>query len=199
VRANALLGVFDLRYDLATGPLEGSLGSGLGGSRTRNTLTLRFEPPLVRRVERNLYRAALISYQRQRRFLMAAEDNILNDVRADVRQLRALAESYKLQARAVELAYAQVDSARSTLVAPPDPGARETAGNIAALTDQLLRAQAQLLRSQNALYTVWINYQVARTTTYLDLEMLPLDSRGLWNNEPLPDAPELAPVPVAAP
>lgn len=199
VRANALQGIFDMRYNLDTGPLLGATQPDIGGNGTRNTLTLRFEPPLVRRVERNLYRASLIGYQRQRRFLMAVEDNIINDVRADVRQLRATAESYKLQARAVELAYAQVDSARSTLVAPPDPGSRESAGNVAALTDQLLRAQAQLLRSQNALYAVWINYQIARTNTYLDLELLPLDARGLWTDEPLPPALELAPLPERAP
>ncbi len=199
VRANALQGIFDMRYNLDTGPLLGATTNGLGGNGTRNTLTLRFEPPLVRRVERNLYRASLIAYQRQRRFLMAVEDNIINDVRGDVRQLRALAQSYKLQSRAVELAYAQVDSARSTLVAPPDPGARESAGNVAALTDQLLRAQAQLLRSQNSLYAVWINYQVARTNTYLDLELLPLDARGLWTDEPHPPAHELAPLPEPAP
>lgn len=180
VRANALQGIFDVRYDLESGSRT---GPDLGGGLTRNALTLRFEPPLVRRIERNLYRASLIAYQRQRRFLMAVEDNIVSDVRSNVRQMRALAESYKLQARAVELAYAQVDSARSTLVAPPDPGARESAGNIAALTDQLLRAQAQLLRSQNALYTVWTNYQTARTNLYLDLELLPLDARGLWTDE----------------
>lgn len=189
IRANALQGIFDLRYDLVTGTLTGGgEGGRLGGNRTRNTITMRFEPPLVRRVERNLYRASLIAYQRQRRFLMAVEDNIVNDVRSEVRQLRALAEQYTLQSRAVELAYAQVDAARSTLIAPPDPAARENAGSIAALTDQLLRAQAQLLRSQNALYTVWVNYQTARTNLYLDLEMLPLDERGLWTHEPLPES-----------
>jgi hypothetical protein len=192
VQANSLLGQFDVRYDFETqSPVPGATPLALGGDRSKNTLTLRYDPPLVRVAERNLYRASLIAFQRQRRFLMAVEDNIANDVRADVRQLRALAESYKLQARAVELAYAQVDSARSTLVAPPDPAARESAGNIAALTDQLLRAQAQLLRSQNSLYTVWINYQAARVTLYLDLEKLPLDAKGLWLDDAnLSDTPK---------
>jgi hypothetical protein len=110
-----------------------------------------------------------------------------------VRQLRALAETYRLQCRAVELAYAQVDAARSTLTAPPDPSARESAGNIAALTDQLLRAQAQLLRSQNLLYTTWVNYHTTRTNLDLDLERLDVDERGLVNNEPLREPDPAAP------
>ena len=53
---------------------------------------------------------------------MAFEDNILTDVRADLRQLRQLAETYRLQQRAVELAYSQVDNARSHPPGPARPG-----------------------------------------------------------------------------
>ena len=194
VRANALQGVLDVRYDLNTGtPATDNEVFAFAGSRSRHALTFRAEPPFVRRVERNNYRAALISYQRQRRTLMAFEDNIINDCRADLRQLRSLAETYKVQQRSVELAYAQVDNARSTLLAPPDPTAREAAGSSAALTEQLLQAQNQLLQAQNALYTLWINYLNTRMNLYLDLELLPLDSRGLWTDG-LPQ-PELAPLP----
>lgn len=191
VRANALQGVLDVRYDLNTAtPASENEAFAFAGSRTRHALTLRAEPPFVRRVERNNYRAALISYQRQRRTLMAYEDNIINDCRADMRQLRSLAETYKVQQRSVELAYAQVDNARSTLLAPPDPTAREAAGSSAALTEQLLQAQNQLLQAQNALYTLWINYLNARMNLYLDLELLPLDSRGLWTDGlPQPELP----------
>lgn len=194
VRANALQGVLDVRYDLNTGtPATDNEVFAFAGSRTRHALTFRAEPPFVRRVERNNYRAALISYQRQRRTLMAFEDNIINDCRTDLRQLRSLAETYKVQQRSVELAYAQVDNARSTLLAPPDPTAREAAGSSAALTEQLLQAQTQLLQAQNALYTLWINYLNTRMNLYLDLELLPLDSRGLWTDGL--SQPELAPIP----
>ena len=37
------------------------------GSRTRHQLILNGELPLVRKLERNNYRASLIAYQRQRR------------------------------------------------------------------------------------------------------------------------------------
>ena len=196
VQANSLMGVFDVRYDLETrSPADRARGLELGGDRTRNTVTVRVEPPFVRRAERNAYRSALISYQRTRRSLMAFEDNILVDTRSDLRGLRQLAESYRLQQRAVELAYAQVDNARSTLVAPPDPAARDTAAAQAALTEQLLSAQTALVQAQNTLYSTWVAYTASRIEFLLDLELLTLDSRGLWTDEqPLPPPP-----PAAAP
>ncbi|MGL6075559.1 MAG: TolC family protein [Fimbriiglobus sp.] len=199
VAANSLEGTFDVRYDLnTTTPRDQASVMGFSGMRTSHVVTLRAEPPFVRRAERNQYRAALISYQRQRRNLQAFEDNIITDARGDLRSLRAFAETYKLQQRAVELAYAQVDNAASTLVAPPDPSAREGAGSIAALTQQLLNAQRSLLGAQNDLYTTWINYQTTRMELYLDLELLPLDSRGLWTDELSSTRPEQSTRPAAS-
>lgn len=120
---------------------------------------------------------------------MAFEDNIVTDARQDLRQLRQLAEAYLLQQRNIELSYAQVDNARSTFLAPPDPAARDSAGTVAALTQQLLEAQNSLLQAQNDLFQTWINYQNFRMTLYLDLELLPLDARGLWIDEPLQTPP----------
>ena len=185
VNANALQGVFDVRYDLDTNtPRNETSFLGFGGTRTRHRVTLQLEPPFVRRAERNLYRASLIGYQRSRRNLMSFEDNIITDSRSDLRNLRQLAESYYLQQRVVELAYAQVDNARSTFLAPPDPlSGRGAAGEAAALTQQLLEAQNSLLQAQNSLFSNWVTYQTLRMNLYLDLEMLPLDARGLWNDE----------------
>jgi len=184
VAANSLQGNFDVRYDLnASTPVGGNAGFfDVSGARTQHTVTLRLEPPFVRREERNQYRASLIAYQRQRRNLQAFEDNILTDTRQDLRNLRQLAETYVIQQRAIELGYAQVDNARSTFTAPPDPGVRESAGNVAALTQQLLDAQSALLQAQNDLYTTWMTYLTTRMDLYLDMELLPLDARGLWTN-----------------
>ncbi len=201
VRANALHGTFDVQYDLnTTTPRDEAAGLAFAGTRSRHTVTLRVEPPFVRRAERNQYRAALIGYQRSRRNLMAFEDNILADSRQDLRQVRQLAEAYGLQQRAVELSYAVLDNAQSTLVAPPDPAVRDTAASVAALTNQLLQAQSSLLRAQSDLYTIWVNYLTARMELYLDLELLPLDARGIWIDDTLtlPAAVE-RPGPVAPP
>jgi len=187
VRANALQGNFDVRYDLeSTTPRDEANGLGFSGPRTRHTVTLRIDPPFVRRAERNQYRTALISYQRSRRNLMAFEDSIITDARQDLRTLRQLAEAYQLQQRVVELAYSQVDNAISTFYAPPDPQARDSAAGVAALTQQLLEAQSSLVQAQNDLYTTWVNYLTARLEFFLDLELLPLDARGLWNDDALP-------------
>jgi len=181
VQANSLQGVFDVRYDMvANTPAGESRPFAFAADRTRHQLTLRAELPLVRRAERNNYRAALISYQRQRRNLMAFEDNIANDVRAGIRQLRALAELYRIQQRVVELGYSQVDNAQAVLLQPPDPQARADAGSAAALTQQVLQTQSSLLAAQNQLFTLWVSYLTARMQLYLDLELLHLNERGVW-------------------
>jgi outer membrane protein TolC len=195
VVANSLQGVFDVSYNwTSSSPANGDQPLLLGGTRNNHQVALNISPPFVRRLERNNYRAALISYQRSRRNLMSFEDNILLDSRTDLRNLRQLAEVYALQQRLVELSYAQVDNARQTFTAPPDPGsARGAAGDAAALTQQLVTAQTTLLRAQNNLYTTYTSYLTARIELYLDLELLPLDARGIWTDEPPPDAPQSDP------
>ncbi len=184
VQANSLQGVFNVAYDLNAGsPAGDNRPFAFSGSQTRHTLTFTGELPLIRRAERNNYRAALISYQRQRRTLMAFEDNIANDVRNDIRELRTQAQLYKIQQRVVDVGYSQVDNAKELLVAPPAPGAGNDAGSAAALTQQVLQAQSNLLTAQNALYTLWVNYLSARMNLYLDLELMQLDDRGVWDDE----------------
>ena len=184
VQANSLQGVFNVQYNLdAATPAGGNQPFGFSGDRTLNQLTINAELPLVRRAERNNYRAALISYQRQRRTLMAFEDNIANDVRNDIRELRTLAELYRIQQRVVELGYSQVDNAQAVLLQPPIPNAPTGAGDAAALTNQVLQAQSNLVQAQNQLYSIWVSYLTARMNLYLDLELLQLDDRGVWNDE----------------
>ena len=187
VQANSLQGVLNVQYNLnSTTPAAGTNPLAFSGDRTTSILTFNGELPLVRRAERNAYRSALISYQRQRRAVMAFEDNIANDVRADVRELRTIAELYRVQQRLIELGYSQVDNAQAILLQPPAPGDQNTAGNAAALTQQVLQAQNNLLQTQNTLYTIWVNFLISRMTFYLDLELMQLDERGLWCEESPP-------------
>lgn len=187
VQANSLQGVLNVQYNLnSTTPATGTNPLAFSGDRTTSILTINGELPLVRRAERNMYRSALISYQRQRRAVQAFEDNIANDVRADVRELRTIAELYRVQQRLIELGYSQVDNAQAILLQPPAPGDQNTAGNAAALTQQVLNAQNNLLQTQNQLYTIWVNFLISRMTFYLDLELMQLDERGLWCEESHP-------------
>jgi outer membrane protein TolC len=220
VQANSLLGVANVGYNFSTPSTPNANEPfALGGSRSTHQLVLSGELPLVRRAERNAYRTALIGYQRARRNLQATEDFILTDVRADLRNLRVLAENYRIQQRAVEVAYDQVENSLDVLQAPPQPDVRpagqppqpgsagtqtqQAAANASTLTLQLLNAQTSLLQAQNSLYTVWVNYLVARMTLYRDIERLPLDLRGVWIDEPCspPAHPEQLPTPrpVAGP
>jgi hypothetical protein len=188
VYANALFGIFNVRYNLTSNsPLGSAHPTDIGGSGNAHQLVLDAEPPLVRITERNNYRAALISFQRQRRFQQEAEDLAVQAVHGELYVLRQLADQYKLQQRQLELAYLTIDSSLESLQAPtappPPPGmaaSRTGADGPAALTQQLLSAQRSLPASQNALLTLWISYLNARLQLYRDLELMPLDERGVW-------------------
>jgi outer membrane protein TolC len=184
VQANSLFGVVNVQYhlDTANDPL-GSNPFGFQTGRTRQLLSLQTELPLTRRLERNEYRTALIAYERRRRQLQAAEDQVLLDVRTGLRALRVQAANYKIQQRAVPVAYSQRDNALETLRVPNPPGTASSAGNAAALTQQLLSAQQTVLQNENALYQFYLTYLINRLQLYRDMELMPLDPRGVWIDE----------------
>jgi hypothetical protein len=185
VFANALLGVFNVQYHLtANSPPGHAFPTDIGGSGTAHQLVLNGELPLVRVQERNNYRSSLIAFQRERRTLEEAEDLAVRSVRGEIHSLRVFAENYRIQQRQLELAYLTIDSSLEALQAPTPPGpARTGQDGPAALTQQLLTAQRTLPASQNGLLTVWINYLNARMQLYRDLELMPLDARGVWIDE----------------
>ncbi len=194
VAANALMGTFDVDYHLdAQSPALGGNPFALGGSRTRHELIFIATPPLVRINQRNAYRGTLVAFQQLRRNLMAYEDQLIFNVRFDLRQVRALANNFqRIQKRQIELAYMQVDQALQAFNQPQaPPGAdiqglvgpvadRPRVGDPAALTTQLLSTQGSLLRSQNDLYNTWITYVIDRMDLYRDMGVMPLDNRGVW-------------------
>jgi outer membrane protein TolC len=197
VFANALLGTFDVQYNATLmAPPPGAIGQAFhfDGHNTSHQIILNTELPLVRRIERNNYRAALIGYQRERRNLQAVQDQILLQVRSRLRRLKQLEETYRIQQRGLLLAYSQVNNSFETLQAPPDPGStRDTASAAASLTQQLISAQARVPISQANLYNTWVNYLIARMELYRDLELMRIDSRGVW----IDDIPATAPSPTA--
>jgi hypothetical protein len=184
VSANALLGTFNIEYHLQSlTPPNLDHPFAFSGSRSKNQLIFNGQLPLVRILERNNYRASLISWQRQRRTLMATEDNIMADVRSELRSLRVLAENYRIAQRATALAYLQVENSLETFRAPPVPTTALPGGggdSAAALTQQLLEAQRNLITAQNQLVTLWVQYLTTRMQLYRDLELMPLDPRGVW-------------------
>jgi hypothetical protein len=186
VYANTLLGVFNVSYNLdATSPPLKAQPLNIGGSATSHQLTLQTQLPLVRINQRNNYRASLIAFTRQRRALEEAEDITVQLVYGEIYALRLYAEQYKVQKRLLELAYLTIDSSLEALQAPTAPPAqagttRTSSDGPAALTQQLLAAQRTLPTAQNGLLTIWINYLDQRLQLYRDLELMPLDARGVW-------------------
>jgi hypothetical protein len=189
VTANALLGVLDVGYTLqaVTDPL-GKKPLAFSSARTENQLSLNFQLPLNRLLQRNAYRTALLNYQLARRNLMALEDTIAAQVRFDVRQLHLFAANYRIQQKNLESLYSQVENALEVIVAPADPDALKQTGtsgqaNAAALTNQYLSALNSLNNAQTKMYDIWLSYQATRMQLYLDLERMPLDNRGVWIDE----------------
>ncbi len=199
VAANALMGTFNVDYHVdASSPTGGSHPFAVGGSRTRHELIFTGQLPLVRILQRNNYRSTLIFFQQVRRSLMAFEDQLMFNVRLDLRQMRVLGFNYqRIQKRQIELAYMQVDQALQAFNQPQAPpgsadvlaglvgpvGGRPQVGDPAALTNQLLSTQGSLVRSQNDLYSTWITYIVNRMYLYRDMGVLFLDNRGVWIDE----------------
>lgn len=178
--ANALLGTFNVEYTLnsVTPPTQPFNFSAAG---TQQQLILQGQPPLVRKAQRNNYRAALINYQRSRRVLQSAEDFVAYAVRGEILLLRQQEENYRIQQRQVELAYLTVENSLDTFKAPPAPGQQvDTATRAAALTSQLISAQSALYAAQFAMTTIWITYLNTRLTLYRDMELMPLNLRGVW-------------------
>jgi hypothetical protein len=186
VFANALLAPVSVEYSLTSSTPAGQAKPlAFSGSRTQQELILNTELPLVRVQQRNNYRASLIAYQRSRRILQRGEDGVAFDVRQELISLRQLLENYRIQTRQVELAYMTVENALDTLQAPPTPlGAGQAGPDVAtraaSLTSQLISAQNSLYQANFTMTTIWISYLNTRDQLYRDMELMPLDSRGVW-------------------
>jgi hypothetical protein len=189
VFANALLSSLNVQYHLdSSTPAGAAQPFNFSASRTNQQLILNTELPLVRLPERNNYRACLINYQRYRRILTRAEDQVAFDVRGELRTLRQQEENYRIQERQVELAYLTVENSLDTFQAPPAPVPAgqtppDTATRAAALTTQLINAQTSLYNAQFQMTTIWITYLNTRLQLYRDMELMPLDYRGVWIDE----------------
>ena len=189
VTANALLGVLNVQYHLdSTTPPGGSNPLAFSSAATNQELIINAQLPLVRLTERNNYRTAQINYERARRNYMNLEDNIVSQVRFDVRQLHLFAENYKIQKKVIESLYSQVENSLEVIVAPVDPDSLKASGtqgqvNAATLTSQYLSALGSLNNAQTKLYDIWLSYLATRMQIYVDLERLSLDLRGVWTDE----------------
>jgi outer membrane protein TolC len=182
VAANALQG--DLNFNgsvnLATDPTR---QTPLKFDAHANTYTagVQIDTPLNRQAERNAYRLSLITYQQAKRAVVALSDQIEQQIRLDLRQLRQLRASFGIARQQLLAAARQYENTRLSLVGPQD-GQQQRGGGTDTATLQLQTALTNLLSARNALAAAYINFEQQRLQLLLDLEELQLDQRGFPTN-----------------
>ncbi len=148
-------------------------------SETR--LSVALDTPLNRRVQRNNFRVALISYNVGLRNLMAAEDSIKLDIRQDLRQLALDRNQYSIAVASAALAYERVISTRLRL--------QFGVANVAAR--DFLEAQQAYTNALSAIARQHVNYITDRTELFFDLEAFNVDQWGHWAGVGEDSAPQV--------
>lgn len=147
----------------------------LDSANNRYTLGVRFDGPLNRLNERNVYRAAQIAYQRASRDYIQFKDQIANEVRLILRRMELSRVSFQIARQQVIAATRQVEQAQIDL--------RRSSQAESNLTINLLLALEGLLNAKNRLIANWVDYRVQKLRLFVALELLYLDENGLWLNE----------------
>lgn len=173
---------------------DGSVGSSTDNPFRINWNTnqfgvgLRFDAPLTRYTERNLYRNTLINYQQARRDFYNFEDAISQNLRTTIRSLEQNKVLFELNRRGISSAIQQVELAQFDLKKPVQPGTggRSSLGPTAA--NDLTRALNDLQQAQNSFLSVWVNYEVLRRGLDFDLGTMQLSPEGYWLDPGVIDA-----------
>jgi hypothetical protein len=178
VTANALKGVFNvaLTNNVYTAPNPINPFEFLSQAKQFG-LSFNAELPLVRINERNAFRTALITYQRTRRSLQTAEDNLKIQLRNDLRQVHQSYIFYEIAKRNYELNVRLKDQSFEQIVAPPAAGGGGLAqsANAATQTINLLNFQGNVIQAMLSLTNGWQGYQTNRLIVYRDIGILPYD------------------------
>ncbi len=169
VAANRLKGFLDITVngDIATDP-DSDNPFDFSSSASGYRAGLRFDGPLNRQAERNVYRAQLIQYQQSRRRYMLAEDQIVREVRRDLRDLETNRVNFEIARQSLITAARQVEEARDQLLLP---GPASDSSH----TQDTLNALSSMLQAKNALISIWVDYETTRVQLLLDLEALQPD------------------------
>ncbi|AGA29873.1 TolC family protein [Singulisphaera acidiphila] len=167
---------------------------------SQHVVGIRFNAPIVRRQQRNVYRAEQIAYQRARRAYMLNHDTIVQQIRLDMRLLNLNRQQFEISRDALLIAARQVDQAE--LNARTSTGANSGQGQTVGTL--LVSAQQALVTNKNSLIGNWVSYEIARMTLFKDFDVMNIDAQGVWTNDssvpafnggPVPTTPD----PVGAP
>jgi outer membrane protein TolC len=129
---------------------------------------LKLDLPLNRKLERNNYRASIVSYERQIRTLALFLDDLKTDLRTDLRTLDASRQSYEIQNRAKDLADRRVESSELSL----------QAGRIQ--VRDVVDAQTARVQAYNAATAAFVEYHLTRMQLLLDLGLLKTGKEKFW-------------------
>jgi hypothetical protein len=139
------------------------------------TFGLQFDAPINRRVERNQYRGDQIVYQRARRNYMLNRDEIVQQIRLDMRNLVLWQRTFEINREQILSAATQLESAEEEVRVPLDVNSNATLN--------LLTALNSVLSARNALISTWVLYETNRLSLYRDFDLMDIDSNGVWTNE----------------
>jgi hypothetical protein len=181
----------------------------LRGTNGRLRVGLEWDAPLTRVGERNTYRQSLIEYQQARRDYYSFRDNVHQNIRATLRQLRLDDLNFELRRAAVHVAITQVDVTRLRLSEPARPAAASAPGQLtepgggatfgSTVARDLVNAQIDLLNVQNDFLSVWVDQEVQRLQLDHDLGIMELDANGLRIEHQQPIRSYLDNLPETAP
>lgn len=177
VRADALKAGLDVVFD---GQLD-TLGDNPFRFRSPTgqlRAGLRWDTPITRLTERNVYRQELIFFQRARRNFIAFNDRIDRELRLVLRTIQLNQVNFELRRAAVQVAIKQVELASLRLQEPPRPGVVTALGQTTAR--DLIDALSALLTAQNAYLSVYVNYEQLRVNLDLALGTMLVDDKGMW-------------------
>jgi outer membrane protein TolC len=134
-------------------------------------VALRFTTPLDQVTERNVYREALIAYQRQRRAYMLQEDNVKQQIRVAWRQLTVQQERLAIDRETIRNVAREYDSASLSALGQGQGNALN-----------VLNALNSVLQAQNTLIGNWVNYETNRLNIFRDMGIMQVNQQGLWSD-----------------
>jgi len=124
--------------------------------------------PLDRKTQRNEYRRAMISLERQQRGYEEDMDSIKFAVRSAYRRLQETADRYKIEKNSLELAEERVEMNKVLL----------DAGRVT--TRILLQSQDSLLVAENSVTRALIDHLDAKLSFYRDVGIMQVKPDGMW-------------------
>jgi len=168
VEADSLGAQLDLKGDMTVNSTGDTDYSRLRFHDGTYTVGLEADLPLDRKSERNAYRKALITLERQHRTYENDTDNVKLGVRDAYRELNKAAKTYQIQMNSLDLAQKRVES-NSLLL---------EAGRLT--TRDLLDSQDDLLKAQNELTAALVGHIVAKLNFFRDIGILQVRPDGMW-------------------